>query len=114
MACIIFTAPDPWYNEYKCDLDSYYNELNGSAVNTSLSHPTKITANGSYINDYCSINMEYKLNWNETVSRYKTLACDKFVYDIDPYVSVVTQVRLNYISLSVSHFHKLTYIHTTF
>lgn len=84
MACIIFTAPFPWYNEYRCDVSKYENDSEW----TSISYPQTITSNGSYQNDYCQVILE--TNKTDVV-----VPCDSYVYDLDIYTTLITQVSLS-------------------
>lgn len=83
MACIIFTAPFPWYDEYHCDVSKYENDSNW----ISVSHPEIITANGSYQNDYCRVILESNTPGVDVV-----VACDSFEFSLDTYTSLITQV----------------------
>ncbi|XP_077290563.1 organic cation transporter-like protein isoform X2 [Arctopsyche grandis] len=102
MACIIFTAPDPWYGEYKCDLSEYEN--NTSWI--SITHPNIITADGSHESDFCSVILEPNLNSNYSEQYWKMIStntdihnetmvpCNTFEYSLDIYTTLITQFDL--------------------
>ncbi|CAD7093442.1 unnamed protein product [Hermetia illucens] len=88
MACVIFTAPAPRFNEYYC-ADGLPEQEQPTGVSKFSLHDFYNTAGNYSHHDHC-----FKEQYNNVTNKYDEVPCTSFQYIPTDYWSLVTQFNL--------------------
>lgn len=93
MACILFTAPLPYDEQYFCKRPPEFETMNKSVWIDQMHPPTIPNAYSRELHDYCNVYSPESINVTEIVNKHDTIPCTEFEHD-NGFVSLVTQFDL--------------------